>query len=687
MIDRKYTNIAIAMIVLLCSLQISADQPNHFTAEDVFQLEYASDPQISADGKQIVFVRNFMDIMKDRGRSNLWVIDVASNDARPLTSGNENHRSPRWSPDGKKLAYVSNEERGSQIYLRWMDTGQSAKISNLNAGPGSLSWSPDGRWLAFTMFVPDGGGPRVKMPSKPKGAEWAKPAIYIDDLRYRADGAGYLQQGYRHIFVLPVEGGTPRQLSSGDFNHGGPLNWTPDGQSIIFSANRHENNLFDPRNSEIYEISVRSGEIKSLTSRKGPDRSPTLSPDGSKIAYLGYDDRFQGYQISHLYVMDRDGSNMRKLASDLDRSLQSLRWRGDGKGVYFQYSDKGNGKIGYVSLKGKVSKIADNVGGTTLGRPYASGSYAVSKNGVVAYTECRPEHPGDIAVVSRNGAARRLTYLNEDLFGHKKLGETKEIWYKSSFDQRDIQAWYVLPPNFDPAKKYPLIMEIHGGPFADYGDRFTAEVQLFAAAGYVVLYVNPRGSSSYGEEFGNLIHHNYPGEDYDDLMSGIDAMIDMGFVDEQNLFVTGGSGGGVLTSWIVGKTDRFSGAVVAKPVINWFSFALTSDGYNVYYKYWFPGYPWDHYEHYYKRSPISLVGNVTTPTMLLTGEADYRTPISESEQYYQALKLRGVDAAMVRIPDASHGIARRPSNLIAKVAYILDWFECYRTKADVAEAN
>jgi acylaminoacyl-peptidase len=225
-------------------------------------------------------------------------------------------------------------------------------------------------------------------------------------------------------------------------------------------------------------------------------------------------------------------------------------------------------------------------------------------------------------------------------------------------------------------------LEIHGGPFANYGPRFAAELQLYAAAGYVVLFANPRGSSSYGEEFGNLIHHNYPGQDYDDLMSAVDAVIALGYAKEDSLFVTGGSGGGVLTSWIVGKTNRFRAAVVAKPVINWYSFVLTADNYNFYYKYWFPGFPWDYPEHYLARSPLSLVGNVSTPTMLLQGEADHRTPISESEQYYQALKLRKVDTAMVRIPGASHGIASRPSNLIAKVAYILAWFDKYRAGAD-----
>lgn len=310
---------------------------------------------------------------------------------------------------------------------------------------------------------------------------------------------------------------------------------------------------------------------------------------------------------------------------------------------------------------------------------YAGGQYSVAPTGTIAFTHSRPDHPADVAVVSKGGAARRLTHLNEDLFGHKELAKVEEIWYTSSFDNRDVQGWIAYPPGFDAAKKYPLLLEIHGGPFANYGDRFAAEIQLYAAAGYVVLYTNPRGSTSYGKEFGNLIHHNYPGEDYDDLMSGVDAVIAKGFIDNSNLFVTGGSGGGVLSSWIVGHTDRFRAAVVQKPVINWYSFVLTADNSVFFTKYWFPGFPWDHLEHYMKRSPLHYVGNVTTPTMLLTGEVDYRTPISESEQFYEALKLRKVDAALVRIPGASHGIARRPSQLIAKVAHVLKWFQTYRT--------
>jgi len=283
--------------------------------------------------------------------------------------------------------------------------------------------------------------------------------------------------------------------------------------------------------------------------------------------------------------------------------------------------------------------------------------------------------------VSRRGAEPRLvTALNEDLLAHRKLGAVEEITWTSSYDGREIQGWIVTPPDFDPRRKYPLLLEIHGGPFANYGPRFAAEDQLYAADGYVVLYANPRGSTSYGEEFGNLIHHNYPSQDYDDLISGVDAALARGYGDADSLFVTGGSGGGVLSAWIIGKTNRFRAAAVQKPVINWYSFVLYSDGPAFFYKYWFPGPPWENERHYMARSPISLVGNVTTPTMLITGERDYRTPIAEIEQYYAALKIRGVDAAMVRVPDAGHDIAGRPSNLIAKVEYVLGWFRRYRAR-------
>ena len=657
-----------------------AAEPDRLQYLDVFEMEVTADPRVSPDGSRIVYVRQGFDIMTDRRRTALWVLNADGSDHRALTDGNSPVGSPRWSPDGNRLLYVSSEGGSSQIFVRWMDTGQVAELTNVTQSPGSLTWSPDGEWIAMTMHVPEAQPTFARMPAKPDGAEWNAPPIVVDRLQYRGDGRGYLPRGYTHVFVMPAEGGTPRQITSGDYNHGGRLSWTPDSRAIVFSANR-DNPDFDVRNSEVFSVDVASGALTQLTDRFGPDGSPTVSPDGSRIAYTGLDDRYQGYQVTHLYVMNRDGSGSRRVM-DIDRDVGNVNWSSDGRGVYFQYDDEGITKVAYATLDGDVTDIVDHVGGLGLGRPYSGGTYSVSNNGLIAYTTNSPLRPADVAVVRRGEDARQLTRINEDLLAHKTLAEVEEIWWESSHDGRRVQGWIAYPPGFDDSRDYPLMLEIHGGPFSNYGPRFSPEVQLFAAAGYVVLYTNPRGSTSYGEEFGNLIHHAYPGYDYDDLMSGVDAVIDRGYIDEDNLMVTGGSGGGVLTSWIVGKTDRFRAAVSVKPVINWISFSLTSDGYSSYYQYWLPGPVWEegNLEHYWQRSPLSLVGNVTTPTMLMTGEDDLRTPMAETEQYYQALKLRGVDTQMVRIQNAPHGIAgSSPSNLIAKVANVLEWFERYRT--------
>ena len=667
--------------VLITTTSVHAGSGGKFTLGEFFELEYASDPQISPDGGRVIYVRNFADIMTDRRYSNLWIVDVDGKNHRSLTTGHRNDRSPRWSPDGSKLIYVSNKEGSSEIYMRWMDSGQTARLTNVRYSPSGISWSSDGKMIAFNMFVKKEPSSPAEMPDKPAGAKWADPPKVIDKMIYRADGSGYRENGYSHIFTLPAEGGTPRQLTSGDYHHGGSVEWTADGSALIFSANRRDDWEYEGRDSEVYEISAKDGSLRQITKRKGPDSSPALSPNGNTVAYTGYDDRYQGYQVSHLYTISRKGTGTKRITGSLDRSVGNITWGKDGKGLYAGYSDKGNGKIAYIPLKGKARVITGNVGGTSIGRPYSSGSFTVSDNGTIAFTVTSPGRPADVAVVSaKGGKPKKITSLNEDLFGHKDLAEVEEIWYKSSHDGRDIHGWIGKPPGFDPEKKYPLILEIHGGPFANYGDRFSAEIQAFAAAGYVVLYTNPRGSTSYGEEFGNLIHHAYPGDDFFDLMSGVDATIDKGYIDENNLFVTGGSGGGVLTAWLVGRSDRFTAAVSQKPVINWYSFVLTADMYGIFTKYWFPGFPWEMPDHYHKRSPLSLVGNVSTPTMLLTGEADYRTPMSESEQYYQALKLRKIDTKLVRIPGASHGIYRRPSQHIAKVAEILEWFEKYQKK-------
>ena len=671
-----------AVLVLPSAAQ---DLSKYLTAKDYYDLESIADPQISPDGKKIVYVRNFADIMTDKRYANLWIINFDGSGHRPLTGGLSSDHTPRWSPDGSQLAYISDKDGKPQIYKRWMDSGQTMVLTNLQFPPMDISWSPSGKDLAFSSLV--ASAPRIlaQLPPPPPGAQWAAPAKVIDRLIYRYDGEGYIS-GFRQIFITSAEGGTPRQLTNGNFNHpdpysGGEIVWSPDGKYLIFSANRSENWELEPLDTEVYELAVADASIRALTNRRGPDNSPVVSPDGKLIAYLGYDDRYQGHQGTRLHVMNRDGSGSRVIAKDFDRSLYEIQWTADNKGLTFLYDDKGNTKLASLSLPGQITNIAGDVGGR-MSAYEGSGTYTIAPNGNFAFMYTRPDRPSDVAAGTIvNPKVRLITAINEDILASKKLGATEEIWYPSSLDGRKIQGWIIKPPDFDPSKKYPLILEIHGGPFANYGDRFDIEKQLMASNGYVVLYVNPRGSTSYGEEFGNLIHHKYPGDDFYDLNSGVDEVIKKGYIDEKNVFVTGGSGGGVLTCWMIGRSQRFRAAVSLYPVINWYSWVLTADMASEGVRYWFPGFPWDNVEHYEKRSLLSVVKNVKTPTMVMCGEQDFRCPISESEQYYTALKLLGVEAVLVRIPDEPHGLRVRPSHHLSKVQHVIAWFDQHKKKS------
>jgi acylaminoacyl-peptidase len=664
---------------------VAAERPG-LKAEDGFDLEYAVDPRISPDGKQIVYVRRFADVVTDRRYSNLWMIVVATGEQRAVTSGRFGDSSPRWSPDQKRLAFISDRGGSPQIHVLWLDAGQPAAITNTITPPSSPEWSPDGKWLAFFALVPGAPPTIASMPEAPPGADWAEPAKVVDRLIYRFDQMGYLPEGYLHLFVVPADGGTARQISSGDFHHGGTWvgsdpAWTPDGKSILVSANRRDDWDMEPLDSDVYSFSVDEGTVTAITDRRGPDGEVVVSPDGKKIAYTGFDDRYQGYQISRLWIKEIDGGKPRILAKELDRSARSPVWASDGKSVYFTYEDHGRIVLARAGLGGSVKTVAEDLGAGMSS--YAGGGwYSVADDGTVAFSHGTWDRPGDVAVVRPGNGPRVLTDLNADLFAQRTLASIEEINLASSLDGKPIQAWILKPPGFDPEKKYPLILEIHGGPFAAYGPLFDLEKQVWAARGYVIVYANPRGSTSYGEKFGNLIHHAYPGDDFHDLDSTVTAVVDRGYIDPERLYVTGGSGGGVLTCWMIGRTDRFRAAATVYPVINWFSWVLTADIPSFGVKYWFPGPPWEHTEHYMERSLFSVFGNVNTPTMVITGEHDWRTPISESEQYYTALKLKGVDAVLVRVPNEPHGIRVRPSHHVAKMLNIVGWFDRYDKNED-----
>jgi dipeptidyl aminopeptidase/acylaminoacyl peptidase len=667
---------------MVAALPLAADR---LSLTDIFQIQTATQPQISPDGKRIVYQRNFADITSDRRYSNLWIVNFDGTGDRPLTTGKFSDADARWSPDGSELAFTSNRDGSGQVWRMWADSGQMAQITFLPSAPSNLNWSPDGKWISFVAHVAQPGPKITDVPAPPEGAHWADPPKIIDKLVYRFNGAGYLKPGYAQVFVVTKEGGAPRQISHGNYQHGGTgftvsdPTWTPDGRSLIMSANRHDDYELNPRNTEVYEFHVSDGTAKALTNRNGPDGAPAISPDGNWIAYTGYDDKLQGYQVTHLYLMRRDGSESRMVAPAWDRDVSQPRWAPDGRSIYFLSDDHGDTGLYSSSLDGVVKKLGANIASGLNAGGGGGNGLSIAKNGNFATTLGRPDLPGDIAVATlANPSLKTITAVNEGLLSGRELGKVEEITWESSKDKRTIQGWVIKPPNFDPARKYPLILEIHGGPFSNYGDRFDIEKQLMAARDYVVLYTNPRGSTSYGAEFGNLIHHAYPGDDFYDLNSGVDAVIAKGYIDPNHLYVTGGSGGGVLTCWTIGHTTRFRAAAPVYPVINWYSFVLTSDIGNWTSKVWFPGLPWDNVENYEKRSLLSVVKNVKTPTMVMTGEADYRTPISDSEQYYQALKLLGIESVLVRVPDEPHGITVRPSHHMTKIAYIIGWFDNHR---------
>jgi dipeptidyl aminopeptidase/acylaminoacyl peptidase len=673
-------------LILLCLFasvpllaQTPAEKPG-LLPTDVFEIEQAVAAQIAPDGKTIVYVRRFADIKTDGRYSNLWQINVDGSDHRPLTTGHFSDNAPLFSPDGKRLAFVSNRDGAPQIYQLFFDNGQIARISNLQSAPGNLAWAPDGKTLAFTMHVL-GSAPKIKdMPAAPKDAKWAEPAKVIDRLVYRFNGRGYLEEGFSQIFVLPIEGGTPRQISSGNFQHDTPLVFAPDGKAILTSVNRRADWDMEPLDTEVWEFNVADGAAKALSARKGPDDAIAISPSGKRLAYVGFDDRYQGYQVRRLYVAARDGSGAKMISGKLDRDVENPTFSPDGGSIFFAYDDEGRTRLAKIGVDGgNVMNLAEDLGSGITSVAVGDG-FTLSKNGSAAFTTRRGTSAGEVGYLSslQGSRAQTLTSLNLDLMSQRRLAPIEEIWVDSRHDQRKVHAWIMKPPGFDPAKKYPLILEIHGGPFAAYGPLFDIEKQVWAARGFVVAYANPRGSTSYGEEFANLIHHAYPGDDFFDLDSVVDAVVAKGYIDAEELYVTGGSGGGVLTCWLIGRTDRYRAAATVYPVINWFSWVLTSDVPAFGAKYWFPGMPWEQTEHYMKRSLFSVFENVKTPTLVITGELDWRTPISESEQYYTALKLKGVDTQLVRVPDEPHGIRVRPSHHMAKILSIVGWFEKYR---------
>jgi dipeptidyl aminopeptidase/acylaminoacyl peptidase len=660
-----------AVLLLAAVPVLAADKPRYLDKETYFQMETIANPVIAPDGSQIVFTRGFVDVKKDQNASLLWIVDARGERLRQLTEGAFRDSAPAFSPDGKRIAFLSNRSGSTQVHVMWLDTRETAQLTRFEFDASAPVWSPDGSRIAFTVRVPDETPPlSIKLPKSPKGSELAKSAVLVDRTTWGQDGTGPVAKGHTHVFTVDaLTGGTPRKVTSGDFNHQSPA-WAPDGKTLYVSGIRKPDAEYLRNDSEIYAIALDSLEARALTDRKGPDGQPEVSPDGKWIAYVGYDDKDYTNHVSSLYLMDANGGGKRVLAGDLPSSPESVTFADSGN-VYYSMEEKGEQNLYVVSLKGGPPQKLTS-GAHMLNTP------SMARSGLNVAVRTSFKQPGQLVsfTLLRPNEQRVLVDVNKDVLEGIKLAESEELWWTSS-DGLKVQGWLMKPADYQPGKRYPMVLWIHGGPWSMYNVAWSWAFQNFAANGYAVLWTNPRGSTGYGQDFVNGIQHSYPGKDYDDLMGGVDAAIAKGFVDKDNLFVCGGSGGGVLTAWIVGHTNRFRAAVSMRPVINWHSFVGTTDG-NSWYRQ-FKKYPWEDPMEYAVRSPLHYVANVTTPTMVMTGEADLRTPITQSEEYYRALKLlKKADTLLVRMPEEFHGW-RRPSHQIAQQLYLQAWFEKYRS--------
>ncbi len=693
-------------------------QKRNITERDLFNFNWIADPQVAPDGSRVAFVKVTVNEKRDGYNTSIWVVSTSSGETKQLTSGARDS-SPRWSPDGKYLVFVRVPEKDGrpdqpQLFMLSMDGGEAWQFTSLPRGAGGPQWSPDGKTIAFangataeelakqkeTLPVPPPAPAGTSPTPTPTPSPGSRPESHESDVRviaravYRSNDAGYLDFKHpSHIWLVtaPRTGEdkvTPKQLTSGRYSDGN-LTWAKDDSRIYFVSDHRDEPYYELGKTDIYSIPVSGGQPAKLTSIDMGTGAFSVSPNGKQVAFYASTNKpVQSYTEPDLWVMDlAPNAQPRNLTKDFDFDLGSgvggdntaprggggfpPVWTPNGKIIIAVYAKQGQANLGGFDVT-----TGAETDWTTGNQAIVSFRATPDASKFVALIST-PTSIGDLFWLERPGVVQKqLTHINDELFSKLNLTAPEEIWYPS-FDGKKIQAWIQKPPDFDPKKKYPLILNIHGGPHAAYGYIFDHEFQWMAAKGYVVLYPNPRGSTTYGQEFGNIIQYHYPGDDYKDLMAGVDELIKRGYIDEKKLGVTGGSGGGLLTNWTIGQTARFAAAVSQRDIASWADWWYTAD-FTLFQPTWFKAPPFEDPEDYKARSPITYINNVKTPLMLILGEADWRTPTyAGGEEMFRALKYRKIPTVMVRFPNETHELSRsgQPWHRIERLQHIVGWFD------------
>ncbi len=661
--------------------------PRPIEIRDLGKIKYVGDPQISPDGSMVAYVVTEADIAGKKYQSSIWLAATDGSWNRRFTQSKSKDSAPRWSPDGRKLAFLSDRAEKSQIFVVPLDGGESQQITDLKNGVAELTWSPDGSRVAFSSKIGSEGPVSLskQTPEERKRDEEKSDVKVIRSLRFKLDGEGFLGDLKRHIFTVPAEGGDIEQVTTGDWDDAQP-GWSHDGSHIAFVSNRTDDREFN-RVADIWTVDVARGDCHQLTKSDGQYMTPAFSPDGTQIAYVGnpLSKEYGPNTMSALWVQSLDGGEPKNISRSVDRDISGTAisdahyvapaqipvWTRDGSAIVVNYADRGNVPVARFTLGGEVKTLVNGQREIL--------NFSMANDGTLALLISDTTHPFEVFVAGADGGnERQLSHANDDFLAEISMAEVKSFTVTTT-DGVEIDSWLLMPPGFDESRKYPLILEIHGGPHAMYGNSFYHELQVYAAQGYAVLYCNPRGSTGGGQQFLNAAAGDWGGVDYQDIMAVVDHVAAFPDIDASRLGVTGGSYGGYMTNWIITQTDRFKAAVTQRSTCNRHNLWGTSDLVWSYASWEFSGTAYERPEYYLERSPLSYVQNVKTPTMIMHSENDLRCPIEQGEQWFVALKLHGVETEFIRFPNESHGLSRtgRPDRRVERLERAVDWFDRY----------